>query len=122
MRVMTVSESNWWRRALAGEAVPVVIGCPEAGYYARKQHRGGPWQPARIWLERQFGEDGEQLYDDKALCLVGGREADAHEQWPWLAGHPISADEYKRLSRGETALLVSARERQAVLVNSRPVF
>lgn len=95
-----VTTSDWWRRALAGEPVTIRDGEPQPGYYRTKLVRGGPWVPARIWIEREFGDDGEQVHPDVFKCLIGSTETNALERWAWLSGHPISLADYKQM-RGQ---------------------
>lgn len=99
-----VTTSDWWRRALAGESVTIRDGEPMPGYYRTKLVRGGPWVPARIWIEREFGEDGEQVNPDVARCLIGDVEADAVQKWAWLSGHPVTLEDYKKMRAQENQL------------------
>jgi hypothetical protein len=32
------------------------------------------------------------------LCWVDGEEADAYDQWTWVAGHPITRADYELLT------------------------
>ena len=80
----TTSES--WRKRLAGERVSLSFDRPEPGYYRTKLRRKGPWVAARIWGE---GEP-EALF-----CIVGDRERDPFEAWPWL--RPITPEAYVTL-------------------------
>jgi hypothetical protein len=114
-----VTTSNWWRRALAGEPVTIRDGEPQPGYYRTKLVKGGPWVPARIWVEREFDEDGEQVNEDKFRCVIGDAEADPMQKWVWLSGHPISLADYKQM-RSQTNQLPAT---QAVnLATMPPVF
>lgn len=83
----TVTTSEWWERALKGERTPIRADQPQAGYYVSRQYRGGPKMPARIWFEGRT-----------AYCMVAGERRDPTREWPYLAGHPIGADEYKRMT------------------------
>lgn len=92
-----VTTSSWWRRALTGEPVAIKDGEPQPGYYQTKTMRGGPWVPARIWIEREIGDDGEQVNPDRYRCLIGANEADPVDRWVWLSAYPISLADYKKL-------------------------
>lgn len=118
-RVETVTTSDWWCRALAGEAVPITDGCPEAGYYKTKRVRGGPWVPARVWIERERDDDGEQIEDDRFRCLIDGTESDAVQEWVRLSAHPIAPAEYERLRRNPDPL---PSNRPVTLKEMAPLF
>lgn len=92
-----VTTSAWWRRALAGEPVAIKDGEPQPGYYRTKLIKNGPWVPARVWIEREVGDDGEQVNPDTFKCLIGANEADALDRWVWLSAYPISLADYKQL-------------------------
>lgn len=80
---------------------------PLSGYYLARSphvprarlHKDQLWVPARIWWTvpadpAEFGElDMPPL---KAFCEVDGREVDAYAAWPYLAGNPITKEEYER--------------------------
>lgn len=90
-----ISTSETWEKLLAGERPAIVVDRPQPGYYKRRLVKGGPWVAVRIWIEEERDEDGELLCDQKLLCLVDGKEADAYEQWPWVAGRAIPEHEYR---------------------------
>ena len=79
-------ESDWWRRALAGEKPLVESSQPQAGYYQTRAFRNGPALPAQIWRE------GPRLY-----CLIAGKSEKVLDQWPYLAGRPITAQQHREL-------------------------
>ena len=64
---------------------PLYVSDPLPGFYRRRLVKGGPWVPARIF----YSGDG------LLLCEVNGISADPLDAWTWLAGHPISEDEFR---------------------------
>jgi len=85
----------WHRAALAGRS-PQITHEPQCGWFKRKLVKGGPFVPARIWLDQDIDAETGELRADEALqCEVGGRWADAEDQWSYLAGNPISEAEFK---------------------------
>jgi len=89
-------ELHWWRAALRGP-VDRHDGEPECGFYKRRMVRGGPWVPARIFLDREICPDtGELVSPEVVRCEVDGANRDASAQWLHLI--PISIDEYHHLS------------------------
>ena len=61
--------------------------------------RGGPFVPARIWLEREIcPEMGELACDEKLRCEIDGAPRDPFREWVWLAKNPISKAEFDELS------------------------
>lgn len=88
----------WWRAAVAGEALPRHDGLPEAGWYKARLVKGGPWVPARIWIEREIDPETCELADDERFaCEIDGMRVDA-AAW-WLSLKPVSRDEYDELLR-----------------------
>lgn len=88
---------RWHTAALKG-GDRVTNDDPHAGWFKRRLVKGGPFIPARIWLEQDVCQDtGELLSDEKLLCEVNGARADPVEQWAYLAGHPISEAEFRYL-------------------------
>lgn len=68
---------------------------PQCGWFKRRLVKGGPFVPARIWLDQCIDpETGELVADEVMLCEVDGQWADAEAQWPWLCANPISEAEY----------------------------
>lgn len=104
MRLSYITTSDWWSRALAGERVHVRDGEPMPGYYKTRIVRGGPWVPARIWIEREIDDDGEQMNPDAFRCIVDGVERDALQEWVRLSAYPIPAAEYERLRKNPDPL------------------
>jgi hypothetical protein len=85
-------------RSLADEAAPFVDD-PQCGWYKRRLVKGGPFVPARIWIERFIDpETGELLSDEEMCCEVNGIAASAEEQWQWLWENPISEAEFRYMT------------------------
>lgn len=103
MRVPTprAAAYAWHANALLGvygEWMPATDE-PQCGFFKRRLVKDGPFVPARIWLNQPVDDETGELCDDETLqCEVNGAYADAHEQWTWLAGNPISEAEYKYLA------------------------
>lgn len=88
---------TWWRAAIAHypDTVPAD---PQPGYYKTRLAKAAIMVPARIWLVQDVGEDGELLDDVGIVCLINGEPADAFHWWPYLAGRPITYQEFRYLS------------------------
>jgi hypothetical protein len=85
----------WHRAALAGKE-PQITNEPMCGWFKRKLVKGGPFVPARIWMDQWIDDEtGELLADETLQCEVAGKWADAEDQWSYLAGNPISEAEFK---------------------------
>lgn len=78
---------KWWRDALAGNMAPVRDGHPEAGFYRRRQYKGGPWVPVAIWHQEGTGWQ----------CVVGTEyvSADPAETWLFCSSNPVSEADYR---------------------------
>jgi len=88
----------WWAAALAGQKPPIHDSDPRPGFYERRLVKGGPMVPARIWLVQVLDEEtGELAADEVFCCEVGGRRADAADQWSYLAAHPISEADFNHM-------------------------
>jgi len=95
----------WWNAALRGERPPVHDGEPHCGFYRRKLVKGGPWVPAMIYVEADTdGDTGELTSDERFACLLNGKPANAHVQWSWLCGNPITLAEYRGLQHQHNAM------------------
>ena len=104
-----VTISDWWTRALAGERTPIAADEPQCGYYVTRAFRKGPKLPARIWSE------GGKFY-----CLVAGEQREALKEWPFLALHPISAEQYVKMS-ATIGVIAGPRERRRLTLHDLPV-
>lgn len=87
----------WHRAALAGEAPPRHDAMPECGWFKRRMIRGGPWVPARIYVDRETDPMTGELVRDERLCIeIEGLDGgDPTEHWTYLT--PISREEYLHL-------------------------
>lgn len=89
---------RWHHNALAGRKPPIHESEPQCGWFRRRLVRAGPWVPARIWLEQEVDEETGELVADEVLCCeVCGEPKDPYDQWTWLAGQPISEEEFNHL-------------------------
>jgi hypothetical protein len=68
---------------------------PQCGWYKRKLVRGGPFVPARIFLEAEVDERGELIAPEIMKCEVGTRMCDPLEQWSYLADKPITEADFE---------------------------
>jgi hypothetical protein len=98
MREPTLSDVSlaWWRDALTGFGSIVARALePQCGFYKRRLVHGGPFVPARIYLEQDVDETtGELMADEIMRCEVNGERADPVEQWPRLWNHAIPDSEF----------------------------
>jgi hypothetical protein len=88
---------RWHREALKGvfgDASPVTEDEPQVGWYKRRLVKGGPFVPARIWLEREIDEAGELVSDEILRCEVNSIAADPFREWVWLIKNPISETDF----------------------------
>jgi hypothetical protein len=112
---------DWHARSLRGERVPVHDGEPHCGWFRRRLVRGGPWVPARIWLEQDVDpETGELAGDEVFRCEVDGERRSATGQWTWLASNPISRDAYEALLRARDTDPAMAASMVRLDLSSRP--
>jgi hypothetical protein len=91
--VKPVDQYDFWRRRMAGEAVPIHDGEPQAGFY-RTRTKDGAWHPVAYW----FGRDGV------LRCRVADRDVNeqtAAERWPHISKNPITHEVYKAVLAGE---------------------
>ncbi len=97
---------------------------PLSGFYRRRLVRGGPWVPAVIWMEPGDidPETGELASDDTLCCFVNGRPVDVFKEWTWLAGNPISAEEYFALFAQSSAPSAPAANMPVDPLADAPVF
>lgn len=80
-----------------GKLTPLSDGDYQVGWYKTKLVKGGPWVPARVWLEQDIDPDtGELMSDEVFRCEVNGREVDPGDWWLRLCGNPITHAEYDR--------------------------
>lgn len=88
---------GWWMVALGG-GDPETTHEVQCGWFKRRLVKGGPWVPARIWMDQPVDELGELCGDETLQCEVAGRWADPEDAWTWLCANPISEQEFKYLT------------------------
>lgn len=105
-------------------ARPIHEDNPLPGFYQTRAVRNGPWLPAIIWTEPGDvdPETGELMSDDVLCCMINGRRVDPYERWTWLAGHPISADQYFALLGQSSAPGAPPPDQPVDPMNDAPVF
>lgn len=85
---------KWHRDTMAGKAPPITHE-PCCGWFRRRLVKGGPFVPARIFMEQPIDlETGELIGDEVMRCEVNGKSRPADDEWTWLADKPISREEY----------------------------
>ena len=71
----------------------------QCGWYKRRIVKGGPWLPARIWMEQPIdAETGELTGDEILHCEVAGKERDADNEWMFLCTGAIPESEYRYMT------------------------
>src|SRR5437588_590750 len=81
-----------WRKALAGQPIPLHENDPQEGYWRLRQRRSGAWLPVAIWREP----------DGALKALRDGEQAEAQELWTWCCRHPVAYEAYVAVAeRGE---------------------
>ena len=79
---------------------PIYDGEPQAGHYRTRRVRGGPWLPVIVWWHQgERDEAGDLLEDEGYRCEIDGERVNAYLRWTSVAGHPIDAATFRRLSR-----------------------
>lgn len=87
---------DWHRRAIRGERPAVIEGEPECGWFRTRMVKGGPWCPARIWIERDIDpETGELTGPEEFRAEVAGEIRDPCQVWTSL--RPITEEVYHAL-------------------------
>jgi hypothetical protein len=95
------SKWSWWERAIATGDAPIHERDPQVGYYrVRRWPRKPYWLAARVWIEpgEVDPETGELLSDERFCCEIDGERKNPIEKWTWLAGHPITLEEFQWLT------------------------
>lgn len=86
-------------KGVYGDVVEVHDEEPRCGFFKRRLVKGGPFVPAKIWLDAEIdATTGELLADEALLCEVNGAYADAESEWPWLCGNSITEAEFNYLT------------------------
>lgn len=92
---------RWHTQALNDKALHLDIEVdydePQCGWFLTRMRRGGPFVPARIFLEQEVGDDGELLSDEILRCEINGNLHDPHEAWIWMCHEPIEQPAYDYL-------------------------
>ena len=93
---------KWHFQALNDKAlhlpIEVDFEAPQCGWFVTRACRGGPWVPARIFIEQELCPDtGELLSDEILRCEINGQLRDPYEAWIWLCSEPIDEAAYAYL-------------------------
>ena len=86
---------SWYCRALNDKALhlqpEIDYNGPQCGFFETRLKSGGPFVPARIFLEQEVCEvTGELLSDELLKCEINGREFDPIDGWERVAANPIT--------------------------------
>jgi hypothetical protein len=89
----------WYYRALNDKSLHLDLEIdysePQAGWFETRLKSGGPFVPARIWLEQEVCEvTGELLSDEILKCQINGREFDPIDGWERIAANPIMQSKF----------------------------
>ena len=76
---------EWWRAALAGKAPDIIENEPHDGFFKMRAHKGGPWLPVAIFINKQ----GDQV------ARVAGDVRKPEDIWTFCAGNPVSQADAK---------------------------
>jgi hypothetical protein len=75
-------EFAWWRKALSGAKQMIDADSPQSGFYRKRAHKDGPWQPVMI-----------RLQDGELRCRVGDDSTvDPLTVWTYCADNPVSKE------------------------------
>lgn len=86
---------RWYRDMLAGDCPATHEGEPQCGWFKTRLVKGGPWVPARIWIEREIDpETGELCGPEEYRCEIDGEKHNAARSWISLCKEPISRADY----------------------------
>lgn len=111
---------SWHRAALTGCVPPIHDGLPEAGWYKRKMVKGGPWVPARIFVERDIDpETGDLTSPERLVADIDGKRDDPARHWTHLI--PISRDEYQRLLYRQSVTPQMAESNKPIDLTKEPL-
>ena len=71
---------------------------PQPGHYKTRLVKGGPFVPARVWLnETDKDEAGDYLEDQGLMMEIDGEFINPQyidQKWVWMMGNPITKQEY----------------------------
>lgn len=71
---------------------------PEPGWYRLRMVRGGPFVPARVWMDQPTDEHGELCADETLRAEIDGRAVSAatlHRRWLWMRA--CSRDDFEAM-------------------------
>lgn len=93
---------RWHTQALNDRALHLELDIdyddPQPGWYLARMVRGGPFLPARLFIEQEVCPDtGELLSDECLKCEINGQLRDPFEAWIWLANDPIEESAFNYL-------------------------
>lgn len=112
---------RWWREALVNPDLPRHDDMPECGFYKRRMVKGGPWIPARIYVERETDPmTGELTAPERMVCDLNGEMCDPRPHWTHL--RPISREEYDALLQRRYAVPEMLSPRNPIDITARPLW
>lgn len=113
---------RWHSAAIAGECPPIHDGEPQAGYYKRRMVKGGPWIPARIFVEREIDPETGELASDEVLCIEvdGTRRRDPCEHWTYLTA--ITRQEFQALTEEHASNAIMQATHASVDLSKHAIF
>jgi hypothetical protein len=93
--IAPIFDHSNWRRRLAGEALPVHEGCPEVGYWRkREKDRSGKfigWRAVAMW--EHYGEITGQIQNlDGTLSNLNAKGC--VDVWTWVVKYPVTEAQY----------------------------
>lgn len=69
---------------------------PQCGFFKRRFVRGGPFVPARIWMDQKIDAvTGELTTDEKLRCQIDGKDVRPEDEWVGLCARPIPESEFR---------------------------
>lgn len=111
----------WHRAYMAGEKPMRSKTDPQCGWYQTKRVPGGPWVPARIWIEREIDfATGLLVAPEILICEVDAERVDPVEAWPNLL--PISNDDYDRLCHRVLSIAAMQSTTRKVNLVAEPIL
>ena len=84
---------RWHRQAILGARLPRCEDEPQCGWFRLRAVRGGPWLPARIWLDQPMDEAGMLVADEELRAEILRDPADPLVVWARGAAIPRSSYE-----------------------------
>ena len=94
---------------MVGGNPPIHDGDPQCGWFKTRMISGGPFVPARIWIDRDIDpQTGELAADEKYRCEVNGEPRNPYQTWSSIAGTPISRADFDALQDTQTEIATMA--------------